>query len=282
MGVAYLVGAVLDKLFDTVVGGAEQWLRLRVAIERHSKTGGPSAQSTPKTDPFDQGRLEAELRKAEGAVTWMNYLRTRIRLTRTLGVTAPLIGLAASTSILFAECRLTRVWGTVVQLPQGWCSWVLAVLPPLILGIAASFAQFSRLPKTHYWNYGCPSVTEGGASSTQSKHWKWKRGGLSFEARTQAPPSRSFSYWALLAWRPVFSVYVGAWMSGAIIACWSNRSFPFGMTMAGSAIGGLSLWAWHRILQSYMAFIANWLDIKLPLAEEPQPVLGGSTSADTL
>ncbi len=80
IGLSYLAGMVFDKAADAILGPLEQWLRLQRA-NKH-------AAHTPEhnRDPFPQDALEFSLRKNDGALEWMNSLRSRIRCARALAV----------------------------------------------------------------------------------------------------------------------------------------------------------------------------------------------------
>lgn len=331
LGVAYLVGAAVDKLFDTVLGGAEQWTRLRVAMERDARSwpvepagikqaltpntqlaSGPQGFATPapsvlgsalvpmlpggsassasgslatppvltaavlipraqsesalrsseKADPFDQGRLEVELRRNEVAGNWMSYLRARVRLTRTLGVAGPLVALAASVALMFAESGGTQTWGEVVQVPRDLVARAWALIAPAILLIGVTCAAVVRMPKTHEWDYdhGQRQRDSGRANlgTWPSRCWIWNTGcpKILLRGSSSIEVTRSLMCWSLLAWLPVICVYTAV-LVAAVVASWSSKPFPVFVVASGCVVGGLSLWSWNRVLLSYMTFVAN-------------------------
>ena len=93
VGTAYLVGIPFDRFVDTVLARVEQRLRLDYAAELH-------AANPTDGDPFPVGAWRmAVLRGEAGALAYMNYLRSRIRLSRALAVSGPALTLAAMLAV---------------------------------------------------------------------------------------------------------------------------------------------------------------------------------------
>lgn len=250
LGTAYMVGAVFDKLFDTILGGAEQWTRLAVASDclKRKKTSG-------QDDPFNQAQLEVAVREGAGAAAWMSFLRTRVRLARTLGVGAPLVAYAASTAMLFASSGRAQREGAFFQVPGQW-DWVVALLPSglLVLGAVAGLAL--RLPKTHKWDYRkCRALAPEPAEQMQKidECCHEQRRARRRAARAKWPTW----LWWLAAWGPPIVVYVGALVASLVIGSIDQGRFRAMLVLAGVIVGALSLWAWKSILLTYMSYLAN-------------------------
>lgn len=250
LGTAYMVGAVFDKLFDTILGGAEQWTRLAVASDC-LKRGTRSGQD----DPFNQARLEVALREGSGAAAWMSFLRTRVRLARTLGVGAPLVAYAASTAMLFASSDRAQREGAFVQVPGQW-DWVLALLPSGLLVLGAFAGLALRLPKTYKWDYEkCRALAPDPAEHMQKTDERCheKRRARRRAARAKWPTW----IWWLAAWGPPIVVYVGALAASIVVGCIDHGWSTTALVLAGVIVGALSLWAWKSILLTYMSYLVN-------------------------
>jgi hypothetical protein len=91
--VAYFLGMIFDRFADTILSRPEQYHRLKYAVERRDI-------ARKKTDkgydwyPVDQVRAKL-LITCGGAIDHVEYLRTRIRLTRSLTVFLPAITVSA-------------------------------------------------------------------------------------------------------------------------------------------------------------------------------------------
>jgi hypothetical protein len=228
LGLAYLAGAVFDRVFDTVLEGAEQWTRLRVGKEEHDKSGAP------EPEPFDQGEIEARLRIEEGAATWMGYVRTRIRLARTIGVAAPLVATSAVLSSADGQAPGADDGAGILgvfRIPTdaAECLWALLPSLVLVLALASAVHPIVKLPKGRNWNYD------------------------THRARSKAEVS--LAAWQLRAFLPVMLTYgvaFGVGLSGA-----TDLVRAAAVLALGAFVGGLALWSWQRILLSYMRFVAN-------------------------
>lgn len=143
LGGAYLLGVVTDKVFDTILGGVENLIRRKECKKRRDRITSPPAAAA---EWFAQDMVEAAARRgADGGVQWMNHLRTRIRLTRTLAVLAPLIGIALARWL--APRWAHGDWVTPEEAP----AWYVLLLPTAILVVGLVVAV--RLPE---WRYDAP------------------------------------------------------------------------------------------------------------------------------
>ncbi len=84
--VAYAIGATFDRLADSVMEGLEDW-----------RTAAPSASPGGQSrSAAHERRLLVELLHQDGLTRRVEYMRTRIRLTRSVAVFSPVIGLSAA------------------------------------------------------------------------------------------------------------------------------------------------------------------------------------------
>src|SRR5262249_47282527 len=107
-------------------------------------------------DPFPQDAIEARLRaEGGGANEWMSYLRTRLRIARSIAVLGPLVGLSLAT---WTKTPAVRGWSSGptapdqpwVQLPQGAANWAEALVPLVIFFLGFAVAQLTQktIPRT--------------------------------------------------------------------------------------------------------------------------------------
>lgn len=257
LGVAYLLGAVFDKLIDTVLGGAEQWVRLRVAAEvkaRRAREGADPGDS----DPFPQDELEAKLREKEGSAAWMSYLRTRIRLARSLAVLSPLITLSIGAFLLFSQRpELVSPAGAVMMLvPRSAGAWLAALAPALVFVLALICAWVAPpLPRTRDWDYAGgvarPKSDDRARPRVHRVYPRLDRGDEG-ERRFDDLSERS---WLLVAFGPLVAIHLLSLLAGAILQGQLAASF-IAIHLAGALLGLLALWSWYRIVTSYMRFVA--------------------------
>lgn len=129
LGAAYLLGVLMDRFADSLLGPLQKVQRLRFGI-----AVAPTHPSRwqPRFDPFDQGRLEVAIRARGGDLgDWLQYLRSRIRLARALAVFLP----ALTVAIVLA----------LKPSPAAWLPWVL---PCGYLLAAVGNLFISRVPST--------------------------------------------------------------------------------------------------------------------------------------
>ena len=94
VGVAYFLGLVYDRIADTICGNWEKHNRLQVAlrdVELADKAKLPGSG-----DPFPEDRIRHVVQKDPGLVEWADYLRSRMRLTRSLTTLMPALGVTAA------------------------------------------------------------------------------------------------------------------------------------------------------------------------------------------
>jgi hypothetical protein len=231
LALAYLVGAVFDKVFDSALARIEQWQRLDLARKR-AKASVKDDEVPKERDWFDQAKLEHALRSQEGATAWLNHLRTRLRLSRTLAIAAPLVPLALASALQsgrpWVGCEVASP-GLPFYYPEGE-GWWLAASPVVLLVASVAAAQPSDALRTDKWKYGQPRTAR------QLKD---------LEAR---------------AWLPLAILYGGAALIGAL----QIPSSSWGLLAGGLAFGLVSLWTWSRLLKTYMRFV---LDSEPPSTE---------------
>lgn len=89
LAIAYLLGIVIDRMTDTLLSRPNAVHRLVFISEDRPK-------APPKDDLFPEGAILAKILASEGqASNWTLYLRSRIRLTRSLAALLPALTLSS-------------------------------------------------------------------------------------------------------------------------------------------------------------------------------------------
>ncbi len=215
---AYLLGIVFDRFADTIVQRFEQYNRLKFAVQLK---GNSHEIKNSKSDPYPEGVLRAKILGKDGETSgWMEYLRSRIRLTRSLAVFTPAVTLS----------------GLLAARPEA----VPGHVPPIILGVMALTYVFSFIivkVVSRHKKWKLPKTGEEGIESAV-KNFCWKR-----EPTTAAV--------AVL-------VFVAAILV-ALFASEEPRSLfkTLPILLIGCGISVLSAWSWWRITHTFMKFLAT-------------------------
>ena len=137
IGAAYLLGVVFDRFADTLLERLNRWNRLLFAIELMKDDD----EKLPPDDPFPEDRLQIEIiRQGDEAWEWMDYLRSRIRIARSMTAFVPALTLSLMLSIgLRDQPRAVNATLTIVVV-----GYLAAFLASRILEKSSR-----RLPKTY-------------------------------------------------------------------------------------------------------------------------------------
>jgi hypothetical protein len=229
VGVAYLLGIPFDRFADSVFSSLEKRIRLKLSI-KHPVPGSE--------DPFPEDLLKiAVLQASTGTVAWMEYLRSRMRLTRAVAVFAP--GLTLSTILATwpgSEQGLHLLsaprWAVVATLGSSCIIYAMA--------LSCALRAEKALPRTNEL---------------------WDR---SAEQRTSA----SFS------WKndPVPRMLLAFIAIGVFLAMISQSWLCALVGVVGLLITLLTGWSWRRITKTYMRFLAGFRRW-----QQQQPTIGTQT-----
>ncbi len=163
VALAYLLGMVVDRLADTFADDLERHHRARFALSvllKCLKQSNTTAFPSPWKDPYPEGELRIRALSLNGAIAeQMQYLRTRIRLARSLAVLLPAVtlGLMIGIGRSFVADSVSvgyAVWPET-DVSQSLFGWI-ATIPlayPLGLLLAAVVARLdgaanSKIPRT--------------------------------------------------------------------------------------------------------------------------------------
>ncbi len=219
LGLAYPIGIIFDKLADMALAPIEQYLRLKQA-GKHIKNN----RECFKGDPFPQDTLENYLRqKQDGRLEWMDSLRSRIRVSRSLAV----FGLPAAMGIVI-YLILMKESGSQLS-----CLLVVAVVNLLLLvGSIFPVSKFSL--KTHeLYLYEC----DRNGQLNEAKNQMW----------------RGVSLYSLILF--VFTVTI------VMLGCcglYSGTGYLI-VGIIGAIVSLFALWSWYKITETYMKFLYHQL-----------------------
>lgn len=228
VGTAYLLGVVFDRLADSLLRGLDQHNRLRFAL-RGLKTWPDTWQ-----DPFAEDRLRIRVFAKGGAlVDWLDYLRSRIRLTRALATFGPGITLALVLATARTRENPALAWWLVV-VPIAY------VVLPTTLYSAALLLWPGRV-ETPSTGKGKKVRRYGGRRGYPGKHRARQRLALALDI-TLHPTTLSGL------------VLIGAafWLAYHF----SSRA-AFGAALGGTSLTALAGWAWWRISGTFMRYLKN-------------------------
>lgn len=225
LGVAYLLGVLMDRSADTLLDPLKRHQRLRFAL---SQARRPPSQWRPRYDPFDQARLEVVVRAHGGDLAdWLHYLRSRIRIARGIAVYLP----ALTLSIVLATGGLQ----------QTWLSWIIP-LGYILAGLGN--VLYPEIPKTH-----------GDVKAIEAYYAA--RSGLRPKRALPPKEKRSSSQGAQLFTDVISCPVVRLGSAFIVVALLLARESQIGIqiTLAGAALSLLAGWAWWRITQTLMRFL---------------------------
>jgi hypothetical protein len=214
VAVAYLLGIIFDRFADTLFSRLEQYHRLL----RAAKPEEGVESEKQKEDPYPEGEVRASILLKEGAaVDWIDYLRSRIRLSRALAVFLP----AVTVSGLLAVVTGHRIVGLWRYLPP--TVFVVVALTYLITFIAVLKAE--PLPKT--WDDNLKAAIK--------RFSPWKE------------PVAIAGY-VLAAFALELAILCG-------VHDWEDLPEAVAILAIGAGLSALSARAWWRISKTYMDFI---------------------------
>ena len=242
VGIAFLIGVPFDRLADTISDRLDAHNRLRFALKkakgrRLEPVDAEASGSGHDYFPEDRLRLSA-FREAAPVVDWIDYHRSRIRLTRALWVYGPGCTLAATIG-------LSR-WQVCEQSIDP-ARWLAVIVLAYVAWVALSFR--GKLPRTDH----------AGDFAEYAKNQGWlERDEVKDSERAKSVAAVWLSEWP--AWLIPLGLFVAA-LTAALGPAESNAILPMAAAMGGAATVLVSAWSWWRIsdtFRSYLFDIARW------------------------
>ena len=236
VGAAYLLGIVLDRFIDTLLQRLDRQNRLRFAISKFT--------SVPPDwkDPFPEGEYRMAALQMGGAVAeWLNYLRSRIRLSRALAALLP--GLTVSGVVAAARLGLSPI-SIEVPLLEGFytavavgVTYLLAFLLAVGLDNGPRAAPRTDAEGKDIIKFGKPRGYFKKDAEGRGAH------GRKLILDLAADPA----IWGAAAL--VAGSFVLAWCLG--FECRPLWAIP----ILGTLLAAVSGWSWWRISQTYWQFL---------------------------
>jgi hypothetical protein len=229
LSAAYFLGVVYDRVADTLLQDLESSCRIHFALK--SLASGESF-TAPSSDPFEDGKYRILVLANQQATEHMEYLRSRIRLTRALATAIPGIMLALLLAMDYG--RASRWWGRVaLAIP-------VTYLGTLLLKGVKWKRFFERPPKTYQLDELERYMRRArmlGESSQRPRH----------------------ILWLLLHDEVWFGLGTLLVASSALIL--STRSYSrFWVVLVGLILTFIVGWTWWRISITFYAFLRNYKD----------------------
>ena len=259
LGLAFLIGVPFDRFADTLLERLERHNRLRAALrtaaDKKLELSGDRRKLAVDYFPEDQLRLAA-LRDSPAVVAWIDYHRSRVRLTRALAVYGPGLLLAGTVgslrySVQPYEMFPAAVLFGIVVLYGAWAA-LADRMPELPRSDSARFIDYAlehgwidgRLGKVKRYDRGRAAKT-GIKSDVAIWRSEW------------LPLSMPLALLAL-ALGVALRHACESWAAGFAAA-----AAPLGLALAGIAAVVFSAWSWWRISATYRSYL-------LTIARYPQ------------
>lgn len=235
LGAGFLLGTVVDRCADSILATWEGRARCQFAWARKIREQRErllDGRQAADCFPEDWMRIHVLTDANEGALHWMEQLRVRVRIARTVAFLLP----ALSTS------AIVSLWATSADTdPVG--KMAIALSPALhvafLFAAVAMVWWADRSPETSRWTRVTPPKTRKFAirapDEQESLPWQWL--------------SPATIWFALQAMGSV--VVIGAMAEPVPVAA-------IGIALLGAMLTILACYAWLRIQNTFMAFLWNY------------------------
>ncbi len=234
LGIAFFLGIPFDRLADTLTERLDHAQRLAVAFVRAPKiaTG---------TDPYPEDELLLKcLTKQNGITARMDYLRSRIRLSRALAVYGP----ALTATSTFGAARYHQI------VPADYLKWLIL----LFLAIAAAYTVWTlaiirfakELPRTD--DVAFVAAAKNRDLVPLCRWTVTARGKIS-----------DFSIWRSEAkfYAPAALLIIGVLLSTSCDAVADRGHGLFLVALGGIVLTTISAWSWWRTSNTYRKFLLD-------------------------
>ena len=229
IGTAYLIGMVYDRVCDTLLQDLESHCRLQFALQGLATRDQDVETEPPSGDPFPDGEYRIHVLANAEATGQMEYLRSRIRLTRAMATAMPGLTLAVLLAIV-DRTRVSNVTWTAV-------ATTLPVSYLLVLSLKL-FWRRKRPPKTYELADRPDYVAKAGPVSTSAR-----------EAQ---------QVFHLLYDDEVWAGLLLVMISGAVLIVSSGVYGYFWILLAGLVLTLIVGWSWWRVSITFYAFLRSY------------------------
>ena len=258
IGAAYLIGMVYDRIADTLLQDIEGHGRLQFALSRFRRKNGKIKIKTAEPeipdddvhlevfnleergDPFEEGKYRIMVLASSEATGQMDYLRSRLRLTRAMATIIPALMLAL---LLGVDNGESGAW------------WTFAALSiPMVYG-ATFLAKALRLEKTLFSR---PPKTN--QHSKLNKYIK-RLGMLPIE---KANPWRQG--W-IIAHDEIWIGLAVLTLVGLVLVLKTAIHGLLSVVVVGLVLTLVVGWTWWRISMTFYAFVRDYAKHSKPTAQ---------------
>ncbi len=217
VGLSFLLGIIFDRFADSLMARLEQHHRLQFTCKMLKKTKILELPIETWSDlfPEDHFRL-VMLRESDGILEWMDYHRSRIRLSRALAIYVP--GLTLAIVIGFFKSEI--------------CPWGLIFIPATYI-LAALIAQL-----LNYFGYKLPRTDE----SEGFEKYQKRQGRSTFIVEVILCDPTIWACIALLLVAFIFSYMMSSMELVKLV-------------LASMYLTSLSFWSWWRINETYRVYL---------------------------
>lgn len=226
VGAAYLIGMVYDRVSDTILQDIESHCRLHF-VSRMNPDELERALAAGQ-DPFEEGKYRIIVLGNGQAASHMEYLRSRIRLTRSLATLLPGLMVALLLAMDYGKA-------------SSWWKWVAVTIPfaYLLIFIVKIRKRPSAPPKT-YETADLKKYLDSAKSLPKSSN------------PLKRPPMR------FLLRDEVWSTLVLVTLAATTLIL-STRSYArFSVLVVGLLLTIIVGWSWWRISITFYAFLRDY------------------------
>ena len=272
VGAAYLLGVVFDRAADTFIEDLDRHQRARFALKALIRTQTSNKVLSRKNiildpgqlaDPFPEGRLKTGvLLKGSAPAEQMEYLRTRIRLSRALAVYLPGITFA----LVLGAGRLPAVDGDgpllwLAAIPVCYfgvylgSEWIRPEPKNAMSGRRQGFAV--KAPKTHklkeLLRYG---VIQGYFRPEKTRDDKLR---CSILGKKRIKKRKRISFLCNIFSSRILAIsYVFFMLTAILTFYFSIRNYLIIVCLSGYILVFLSVWTWLRISKTFQTLLQNF------------------------
>ena len=250
LGTAYVIGIVYDRVADTLLQDLESHGRLHFALEPF-KARDSKRFVMPIQISFEDGKYRILILSNSQATAYMDYLRSRIRLTRALATLVP--GIMVSILLVSDDGRAGRWW----YIAAGAIPFVYAIALYL-KGLKCDWIKRFRPPKTY----------------DLAKLAKYmERGRMLVNCGNGRPHS--------VKWFAIQDELWGELLLIALVAA-TLTSGSYGrksVVVAGLLLTLIVGWAWWRVSRTFYAFLRDYA--RYGYKEPKQPQLSTKATPDS-
>ncbi|MDN3514431.1 MAG: hypothetical protein NG747_08530 [Candidatus Brocadia sp.] len=255
IAIAYLVGIVLDRFADTLLERLEQYHRLRFTLNLFNDDKQGSGD-----DPYPEDRLQIKILKdSKETNERMQYLRSRMRLTRALAIFTPALTISGLLSLgqykdnipcdIFGSLpKKHGVSTSINNIPPGY---IIYFLGGAALIYILCFICIFVLPKL-FKNYKLPKTYEIDIKKTKDFFKKKSIFMVKFSIINKEE-TRKFSWW----WEPTTIAAGLLFLMMISIAVYYREEHALLVLLTGLGISSLSAWSWWRISATFMKFLMD-------------------------